>query len=30
MKKSKIDLSSLPTGKILYNLTNDYMFRAVF
>ena len=30
MTKNKIDLTSLPTGKILYNLTNDYMFRAVF
>ena len=27
---SKPDLSSLPTGKIKYGLTNDYMFRAVF
>ncbi len=26
----KPDLSSLPTGKIKYGLTNDYMFRAVF
>ena len=27
---TKPDLSSLPTGKIKYGLTNDYMFRAVF
>ncbi|MBQ8913276.1 MAG: Rpn family recombination-promoting nuclease/putative transposase [Lachnospiraceae bacterium] len=29
-EKQPIDLSSLPSGKIKYNLTNDYMFRAVF
>ncbi|MBQ9278983.1 MAG: Rpn family recombination-promoting nuclease/putative transposase [Lachnospiraceae bacterium] len=28
--KNKIDFSALPTGKIRYRLTNDYMFRAVF